>query len=284
MSHPSSSASALHTSLLRPPILHILRAAGFTTAKPSALDTLVDLASRYLILLAQRTGVHAEGHAHLPPAYHSHPASQQTTVTITDVRLALQDAGALFPQMSEAEEMVVGREDLRGVEAFVKWFEGAMAGEISRVAGLAKDGGTVPPPGGVGVNGGNAVGLRGGGDANLTKTVTGPAGTGVGAGVGLGVGIGGEAKEDFLVRLKKKYSKTGAGEESRYAGTALGKDLEGRGVRVEGFEGVESLDDWGRWVRGRLYGGAGEGERVRKWMRKGMGKRGGGRVRVVGVR
>lgn len=119
------SSSAFYNSLLRPPVLHILRAAGFTTTRPAVLDTVVDLAARYLTLLATKTASHAL-------ANHKDP-----TPTITDVRMALQDVGALWPQMSTMEEQCRDEEDLRGVEAFVGWMKGEGNHEIRRIAGLA---------------------------------------------------------------------------------------------------------------------------------------------------
>ena len=119
--------NAIHTSLLRPPILHILRAAGFQATRPAVLDTLVDLTSRYLTILASSTASHAlSNHNTLDP-------------TITDVRLALQDCGALYPQRSAMEEQALGEEDLRGVERFIEWMTGDANKEIRRVAGLASE-------------------------------------------------------------------------------------------------------------------------------------------------
>ena len=53
--------------------------------------------------------------------------------TIVDVRLALQDAGALAPQRVLTEEEWLGEEDLRGVEEFVKWFAGQRMKEMMEV-------------------------------------------------------------------------------------------------------------------------------------------------------
>ena len=119
------SSQALYTSLLRPPVLHILRAAGFHATRPAVLDTLVDLAARYLTLLATTTASHAI-------INHNDP-----TPTIMDVRMALQDVGALRPQISIMEEQYRGEEDMRGMEAFIQWMEGEGHQEIRRIAGLA---------------------------------------------------------------------------------------------------------------------------------------------------
>src|SRR4051794_36003097 len=53
------SADELYFQLLRPSIIHILRAAGFHSTRPSVLDTLCDLFIRYLTLLASSTATHA---------------------------------------------------------------------------------------------------------------------------------------------------------------------------------------------------------------------------------
>lgn len=119
------SPNALYNSLLRPSILHILRAAGFHATRPAVLDTLVDIAIRYLTLLATRTASHALMN-------HNDP-----TPTIMDVRMALQDTGSLYPQISVMEEQCREEEDLRGVKAFVDWMQGEANHEIRRVAGLA---------------------------------------------------------------------------------------------------------------------------------------------------
>ena len=61
-----------------------------------------------------------------------------------------------------------------------------------------------------------------------------------------------ERPEDFLTQLKKKHAKTRDGEESRWAGTVLGREKGGEGaVRIEGWEGVEGLGEWAERVRGK---------------------------------
>ena len=125
------SSHTLHNSLLRPSILHILRAAGFHATRPAVLDTLVDCASRYLILLSQKTRQHA---------LLNH---NENSPTIVDIRSALQDLGALEPQTSVMEEQCNGEEDLRGIEAFVGWLLGEGNHEIRRIAGLAPSEGEI---------------------------------------------------------------------------------------------------------------------------------------------
>lgn len=126
------SAKALHTSLLRPPMLHILRAVGFHATKPDVLDTIVDLAARYLSMLASKAVVHAQEN-------HS-----DSNLTITDVRMALEDVGALRPQRSAMEERITGQEDMRGIDAFIKWMQGDEHREIRRIAGLIENEAPVP--------------------------------------------------------------------------------------------------------------------------------------------
>ena len=130
-------ASDLHSALLRPAVLQVLKAMGFSLAKPVVVDTLTDLTARYLLLLASETG---------QLALNNHGDSQPT---VQDVRLALEKVGALRPQMKATEEaargyekvdgILVPFEDLRGVRNLVKWAEGPIHKEIRRVGGL--DGG-----------------------------------------------------------------------------------------------------------------------------------------------
>ena len=123
--------NALHNSLLRPPVLHILRAAGFHATRPAALDTLVDLASRYLLLLTTQVASHAAlSHNDLTP-------------TAFDVRMALEDVGALRPQIRAMEEQVRGEEDDRGMQNFLAWIGGEQNHEIRRIAGLVASAGEI---------------------------------------------------------------------------------------------------------------------------------------------
>ena len=128
----------LHTALLRPAVLQILRAAGFNYAKSAVIETITDLAARYLLLLASSAAQNA---------FNTH---NTFVPTIQDVRIAMNQAGALYPQMSTAEESLRGNvqilegvwvpfEDLRGVEAFVNWAHGPLNKEIRRIAGFGDD-------------------------------------------------------------------------------------------------------------------------------------------------
>ncbi|KAJ5801886.1 uncharacterized protein N7503_004336 [Penicillium pulvis] len=183
----------LHNALLRPPIIQILRAQGFHSTKPSAIDSLSDLTARYIMILASSTAAHAAN---------AHP--EDPSPVLEDVYQALQDAGALRPQLREWEEDWQDEEDMRGLESLIGWITGPSHREIRRVAGFVPSEGDMVDPDSI-------------------------------------------EKEDYLTALKKKHSKTG--EESRYAGTVLGKSAEEHPVIIEG--GVPSIREWGQQVRSR---------------------------------
>ena len=214
----------LHRALLRPAIVHMLRAAGFHSTKPSVLDTVTNLAERYIMLLASSTATHAR-------SSHNDPIP-----TITDLRMALAECGALSPVSGAAEEdwrermrrpMVEieepengGRtraqaekkrreeEDLKDVRDFMRWFDSAQHAEMRRIAGLVPD-----------------------------ATATGAAAIAPTIGVGGGV----VQAEDYLQVLKTKQGRSTA--DIRYQGTALGIPGEDRSVVIEGGP-VGSLRDW----------------------------------------
>lgn len=176
----------LHNALLRPPIIQILRAQGFHSTRPSVLESLADLTGRYIMLLASSTATHAAN---------AHP--DDPIPALEDIYQALQDAGAIRPQLREWEEEWAGEEDLRGLEGFLGWITGPAHREIRRIGGFVPSEGDMVDP--------EAV-----------------------------------EKEDYLTALKKKHSKTG--EESRYAGTVLGKSAEEHPVAIEG--GAPSIREW----------------------------------------
>lgn len=121
------------------------------------------------------------------------------------------------------EEQVRGEEDMRGIEAFISWCTGPSALEIRRIAGLA------PEPSTATVDLSANAALAGKAAAETVLV---------------------ERPEDFLTQLKKKHAKTRDGEESRWAGTALGREKEREGgVKIEGWEGVEELGDWAERFR-----------------------------------
>lgn len=144
------SSRDLINTLLRPTVLHILRAAGFHSAKPSVVDTLVDLTARYILLLASRT------------AYNASSNHNDATPDITDVRMAMQDCGVLVPTLTGSEEMwkeILRKpleeydeetgartkeekkrllEDTADVNEFIDWIRGDFNKEINRIAGISK--------------------------------------------------------------------------------------------------------------------------------------------------
>ncbi|KAJ5766056.1 uncharacterized protein N7511_003672 [Penicillium nucicola] len=183
----------LHNALLRPPIVQILRAQGFHSTRPSVLESLQDLTGRYIMILASSAADHAAN---------AHP--QDPVPALEDIYQALQDAGAIRPQLREWEEEWQGEEDMRGLDSFLGWITGPAHREIRRVAGFVPSEGDMV-------------------DRDAME------------------------KEDYLTSLKKKHSKTG--EESRYAGTVLGKSAEEHPIVIEG--GLPSIQEWGAQIRAR---------------------------------
>lgn len=223
----ASQTHALHRSLLRPMVIHTLRAAGFQSTRPSVLDTFTSLAERYLLLLASTTATHA---------LNAHSDAQPS---LSDVRMALRDCGAIVGGEGASEEewaemMRVpvdelarqaasgggggesrragekrkrDTKDVGDVEPFLAWFGGAEYAEIKRIAGMSDGSGTAA----VGVGGGKVV------------------------------------ADDFLQGLKRKQARVGGApgglDEARWAGTALGVQGEDREVVVEGGP-VQRIRDW----------------------------------------
>jgi hypothetical protein len=150
------SSDDLFRNLLRPAVLHILRASGFHYGKPSAVDTVVDLTARYITLLAERT------------AYNAYSNHNDSTPNITDARMAMQDCGLLVPTMTageeewkqilrkpldfyneetgarEMEQQRRDAEDTADVKEFIDWVQGDQNKEIRRIAGTLKDIATNP--------------------------------------------------------------------------------------------------------------------------------------------
>jgi transcription initiation factor TFIID subunit 3 len=113
---------SLHHSLLRPCVLHILRAQGYHSTRPSVLDAFTDLAARYMYMLAESTADHASvNHTELE-------------ITVQDVRMAMQDCAILGPEKVIEDQEFEGEEDMRGVEGFIAWATGKPNREIRRVA------------------------------------------------------------------------------------------------------------------------------------------------------
>ncbi|KAJ4400786.1 hypothetical protein N0V91_008417 [Didymella pomorum] len=213
------SQNDLFLNLLRPAVLHILRATGFHYGKPSAVDTVVDLTARYLTLLAERT------------AYNAYSNHNDLTPDISDVRMAMQDCGLLVPTMTageelwkeylrkpledyngesgarEMEERRRDAEDTADVTEFIEWVQGEQNKEIRRIAGTYKPVATNPTE-------------------QLDQL----------------------EMEDYLNTLMKKHSKTGV--ESRFQGTVLGIPSEIKPVKIEGG-GPDSIEEWNRRTRER---------------------------------
>ena len=227
-----SSANSLHASLLRPTVLHVLRASGFHSARPSALDSLTDLCARYLLLLVQNTASHAYDR-HFASADGTETDVGSVTPTLTDVRLGLVDSAFFTSTLTPSEENwlecmrkpladypIAARdrerrrrnaEDTKDVQEFVDWATGVQAREMRRVAAmlpdefLARGTGTGLPP--------------------MTVAPAGPI----------------HVKDDFLTTLKKKHGKSGEG--ARYNGTVLGTEIEMTSLaRIEG--GPSTMSSW----------------------------------------
>ncbi|EFX03940.1 bromodomain associated protein [Grosmannia clavigera kw1407] len=114
----------LFHSLLRPCVLQILRAQGYYAARTSVVDSLTDMAARYLTALCEATARNA-----------AHNSTELTGLvpTIVDVRMALEDCGALAPP-SAFEGPDWPGDDTRSADEFIDWVCGPRNREIKRVA------------------------------------------------------------------------------------------------------------------------------------------------------
>lgn len=83
------------------------------------MDSLTDIAARYLYTLCQSAASHS---------IHNH--GDAGDYTVVDVRMALRDAGALQPEKTATEQEWLGEEDVRGVEEFIEWFSGQRMREL----------------------------------------------------------------------------------------------------------------------------------------------------------
>lgn len=122
-----TSPPAFYHALLRPTVLQVLRATGYYACKPATLDTLTDLAARYLEILAEKTAAHAVIN------------DTAESPTVVDVRMALQDVAAILPERCIAEQEYVGVEDMRGMEEFLAWFGGPRDKTIREYAAVDGD-------------------------------------------------------------------------------------------------------------------------------------------------
>ncbi|KAL9087965.1 MAG: hypothetical protein Q9159_003320 [Coniocarpon cinnabarinum] len=233
------SSQALHSTLLRPAVIHILRATGFHATKPSVVDALTDLCVRYLLLLAHRTITFAHDRTSTELAELERegqmPGSMSDALfapSIADVRSALTSAAFFATGPSASEEAWAevlrpplstfppgGRDkerhrrdqaDTHDVREFVDWATGPVAREMRRVAGLFPD------------------------DAANKNINTNPL-------VPVSSVESPMSKDDYLDSLKKKHGKSG--DSTRYQGTVLGKIADdAKVVKIEG--GPASLFEW----------------------------------------
>jgi len=273
-----SSQIPFHHHLLRPAIIHILRAAGFHSTRPSVLDTLTDLAARYLSLLAQRTAYFVYDRTTSDASDLKLVAESDDTAaaaapsplpllrsldadlpTITDIRLAMSSCAVFTSSDTATEE--IWQEMLRKPITVLP----AVAQEKERRRRDYEDTKDVQEFLDWVTGPANQEILRIAGLVDEHSAVVAGAGTGVAAGSGAAaaptIADLVEPREDYLAQMKKKRSKTG--ESSRFAGTALGKVEDRGGVKIEG--GPESMEQWQVEVKKRrLEGLEEEASRKRK--------------------
>ena len=236
------SSETLHKSLLRPAIIHVLRAAGFHATKPSVLESLVDICTRYMTLIVSQTASFAYDRT----LYSIHELVDDlkeeekvtdaiVTPTATDVRNALVSAAFFSHGLSASEEIWTelmrkpladyppaareherrrrDLEDTEDVREFIDWVTGPASKETRRIAGVLKNEAQSSPP------------------PNDTIPYQTPASN---------------RKDNYLDILKKKQSKSG--DSARYNGTILGRNPEdGKQRRVEG--GPVNFIEWKSGVK-----------------------------------
>lgn len=202
---------AVFHALLRPAIIQILRATGFHSAKPAVIDSLTDLAARYLEILCNQTSHNAAERA-LNEAYvgEAEPA-------IVDVRVALQEIGAFMPECDWEEQDFAEVEDTRGVEDFLAWAKGPKTEQMKRVALDGSEEGVADYLSGT----------------LLLKMHFTPC-----------------TLADIVatIALKKRHSRTA--DDSKFAGTFLGKPPDHGPVVIEGGGEVDSIQSWNEKRRG----------------------------------
>jgi len=118
----------MHHSLLRIPTLHLLRAMGFHSTRPSVLDALTSITANYMLLLSQTTARYTF-------------ESGRTVPELEDMRRALEEVGALPSSGVEGrgEDWLAGEgweNEEENVDEFIMWVKGTVNGEIRRIAGL----------------------------------------------------------------------------------------------------------------------------------------------------
>jgi transcription initiation factor TFIID subunit 3 len=86
-----------------------------------------------MVLLAQSTVTHA--------ALNHNEPELALEICLQDVRMAMQDCGALLPEKVLEDQEFDGVEDMRGVEGFLDWAMGEGNKEIRRIALEGVEGG-----------------------------------------------------------------------------------------------------------------------------------------------
>lgn len=241
------STLSVNAALLRPAIIHILRASGFHSTRASVLDTLTDIAARYLLFISSKTAERVYDRtraAGLDEATNEIELDEELEESanalpipiLADVRLALDSASLFTPTMTPSEEAWCeilrcplsafpdgarekerirrDLEDTRDVRSLTEWAEGPVNREIRRIAGLLPESSE---------------------DRGLTVLPS------VDAAPAPTAAEGTESKDDYLAVLKKKHSRTG--DSARFAGTILGKSGDGRApLSIDG--GPPTFSSW----------------------------------------
>ncbi|KAJ0167376.1 Dipeptidyl-peptidase 5 [Colletotrichum tanaceti] len=217
--------------LMFPDENHILRTTGFHASRPVVLDTLTELAARYMYALCQATARHAAD---------NNPEGE--TPGIVDVRMALQELGAVPPDdvLADSRGAILG-EIMDSIERGVGGGEAAAAGDepdgeedlatTTALAEVARERERVEDTRGV---------------EEFAKWFSGPRNKSIREAA---VGDGEPEMGDYLNVLKKKHSKTG--EDSKYHGTIIGKGNDVGEVQVEGGD-LPSIHTWRTKMQGPL--------------------------------
>lgn len=184
-------SAAFYHALLRPAILQILRAQGYYSTSPVVLDTVTELAGRYITELARSSAEFAERNN-----------EDSTDVTLVDMRMAMEQCGVFFPEKEFTEQEWAGQEHTEGVDNFIRWAQGKKNAKIRKSVTAIQQTGTLE---------------------GMEEPVT-----------------------DYLSALKKKHNKTD--QDSKYAGTVLGKGLDHGEVQVEGGP-MASIHDWQKMMQ-----------------------------------
>ncbi|OTB02089.1 hypothetical protein M426DRAFT_62845 [Hypoxylon sp. CI-4A] len=127
--HRNPTASQIHLALLRPAIIQILRAQGYHSSYNDTVDTLTELAANYLMAIAR----HAARYASL-----NNEVGVSGIPDVVDVRMAMEDCGALWPERDFTAQEISGEEDTRGVDGFISWALGKKNQRIRKVAAVGK--------------------------------------------------------------------------------------------------------------------------------------------------